>query len=90
MMYIMPETFTTIDSLQHLEILRRVYSPAKNPLSTINVLKKKIIKNLSSVKNLPIFKNRNKRNLGPVLSLVLDKKPLLFKREGRTKQLIYK
>ena len=25
MMYIMPETFTTIDSLQHLEILRRAF-----------------------------------------------------------------
>lgn len=60
-------------------------------VSTINGLERKIMYNLSSVKNLPILKNRNERNLGPVLSLVLNKKPfLLFKREGRTKQLTCK
>ena len=59
-------------------------------ISTINVLKTKIIKNLPSEKNLPVLKNCNDRNLGPVLSLVRSKKPLLFKREGRTKQLTCK
>ena len=59
-------------------------------ISTINVLKAKIIKNLPSEKNLPVLKNGNDRNLGPVLSLVRSKKPLVFKTEGRTNQLTCK
>ena len=59
-------------------------------ISTINVLKAKIIKNVPSEKNLPVLKNGNDRNLGPVLSLVRNKKPLVFKTEGRTNQLTCK
>ena len=60
-------------------------------VSIINILKRKITKNLSSVKNLPIFTNRNERNL--VLSCPWSTTInlfQLFKKEGRTKQLTCK